>query len=125
MTNIRYVWWMCGVVKVWCSQCPILHMVWSMSGVDNVCLVNVVQSKFPYEGWFQHWSWAGHGNFIWTLQNVHIIFSFFVRRNNNSHLKVGSSVCFRPTLKSARLQLAALSYNSCIHFKWRRSNRKM
>ena len=37
------VWWMSGVVDVWCGGCPILHMVWWMSGVVDVwcggCLV--------------------------------------------------------------------------------------
>ena len=35
---------MSGVVKVQCGQCPILHMVWWMSCVVDVCVVDVVQS---------------------------------------------------------------------------------
>ena len=35
---------MSGVVNVWCGQCLILHTVWSLSNVANVCVVNVVQS---------------------------------------------------------------------------------
>ena len=38
------VWWLSGVVDVWCGGCPILPMVWWMSGVVDVCVVDVVQS---------------------------------------------------------------------------------
>ena len=34
------------VINVWCGQCPFWHTVWSMSGVINVCVINVVQSPF-------------------------------------------------------------------------------
>ena len=30
------VWWLSGVVDVWCGGCPILHTVWWMSGVMDV-----------------------------------------------------------------------------------------
>ena len=32
------------MVDVWCGGCPFLHMVWWMSGVVDVCVVDVVQS---------------------------------------------------------------------------------
>ena len=32
--------------RVWCGGCPILPMVWWMSGVVDVCVVDVVQSSF-------------------------------------------------------------------------------
>ena len=54
------VWWMSGVVDVWCGGCPVWWMsgvvdvlfytrcggclVWWMSGVVDVCVVDVVQS---------------------------------------------------------------------------------
>ena len=53
------VWWMSGVVDVWCGGCPVWWMsgvvdvlfytrcggclVWWMSGVVDVCVVDVVQ----------------------------------------------------------------------------------
>ena len=56
------VWWMSGVVDIWCGGCPVWWMsgvvdvlfyswcggclVWSMSGVVDVCVVDVVQSYF-------------------------------------------------------------------------------
>ena len=30
------MWWMSGVVDVWCGGCPILPKVWWMSGVVDV-----------------------------------------------------------------------------------------
>ena len=30
------VWWMSGVVDVWCGGCPIIPMVWWMSGVMDI-----------------------------------------------------------------------------------------
>ena len=41
---LHMVWWMSGVVDVWCGGCLILHTVWWMSGVVDVCVVDVVQS---------------------------------------------------------------------------------
>ena len=37
------VWQMCGVVlvNVWCGGCSILHTVWRVPGVVDVCVVNV------------------------------------------------------------------------------------
>ena len=35
---------MSDVVDVWCGGCPILPIVWWMSGVVDVCVVDVVQS---------------------------------------------------------------------------------
>ena len=35
---------MSGEVDVWLGGCPILPMVWWMSGVVGVCVVDVVQS---------------------------------------------------------------------------------
>ena len=42
---LHMVWWMSGVVDVWCGGCLTLHTVWWMSGVVDVCVVDVVQSK--------------------------------------------------------------------------------
>ena len=33
------------MVDVWCGGCPILPKVWWLSGVVDVCVVDVVQSK--------------------------------------------------------------------------------
>ena len=35
------MWWMSGVVNVWCGGC----LMWWMSGVVDVCVVDVVQSN--------------------------------------------------------------------------------
>ena len=39
------VWWMSGVVDVWCGGRPFFPMVWWMSGVVDVCVVDIVQSE--------------------------------------------------------------------------------
>ena len=36
------VWSMSGLMNVWCDQCPFLHMVWWMSDVMNVCVMNIM-----------------------------------------------------------------------------------
>ena len=36
--------WMSDVVGVRCGECPLLPMVWWMSGVVDVCVVDIVQS---------------------------------------------------------------------------------
>ena len=63
------VWWMSGVVNVWCSGCPILHIMWWISysthGVGDIwcggCLVwwlsynPIMSEKFSLKfelGWF-------------------------------------------------------------------------
>ena len=40
---------MSGVVNVGCGECHFLHTVWSVSGLVNVCVVNVVQSKNTFQ----------------------------------------------------------------------------
>ena len=43
------VWWMSSVVDVWCGGCPFLPIVWWISGVVDVCVVDVVQSKTQFQ----------------------------------------------------------------------------
>ena len=39
------VWWMSSVVDVWFGGCHFLPMVWWMSGVVDVCVVNMESQR--------------------------------------------------------------------------------